>query len=40
MFIPVSTLLCAVLKGVDGDISSGMATLRGVLKATLGGRYA
>ena len=35
--IPISTPSCAVLEGVGGDRSSGVAILGGGLKATLGG---
>ena len=37
MSFHVSTTLCAVLEGVGGDRSSGVATLGGDLKSNLGG---
>ena len=37
MSIPASTPLLVVLEGVGGDISSGVVSLGGGIKATLGG---
>ena len=37
MSIPASTPLLVVLEGIGGDISSGVVSLGGGIKATLGG---